>query len=82
MHVFSTVKVKVGDEMLQSAYLCVILHVQDKKLRVITILTWFLILGKIQAYCNPPIAHDMNDAGCVKGRPQDRGNSLFKNLLG
>ena len=36
----STIKVKLLDEMMQSAYLCVILHV--------AVLTWFLILGKIQ----------------------------------
>ena len=34
--------------MMQSAYLCVILHVQHKKLPFIAVLTWFLILGKIQ----------------------------------
>ena len=34
--------------MKQSAYLCVSLHVKYKKLPFIVILTWFLILGKIQ----------------------------------
>ena len=29
---FSTIKVKLVDEMMQSAYLCVILHVQDRKI--------------------------------------------------
>ena len=32
MRVFSTIKVKLVDEMMQSAYLCVILHVQDRKI--------------------------------------------------
>ena len=42
MHVFSafsTIKVKLVDEMVQSAYLCVILQVKDKKLPFILILT-------------------------------------------
>ena len=34
--------------MIQSAYLLVILHVEHKKLPFTAILTWFLILGKIQ----------------------------------
>ena len=35
--------------MMQSAYLCVILHVKYKKLPFMAILTWFLILlGKIE----------------------------------
>ena len=45
---FSTIKVKLVNEMMQRAYLCVILHVKHKKLPFIAILTWFLILGKIQ----------------------------------
>ena len=45
---FSTIKVKLVNEMMQRAYLCVILHVKHKKLPFVTILTWFLILGKIQ----------------------------------
>ena len=48
MHVFSpfsTIKVKLVDE---SSYLCVILHVKHKKIPFIAILTWFLILGKIE----------------------------------
>ena len=36
------------DKMLQSNYLCVILHVKRKKLLVLTVFTWFLILDKIQ----------------------------------
>ena len=42
MHVFSTfstTKVKLVAEMVQSAYLCVILHVKNKKLPFILILT-------------------------------------------
>ena len=34
--------------MMQSAYLCVILHVEHKKLLFMAVLTWFLILCKIQ----------------------------------
>ena len=45
---FSTIKVKLVSEMTQRAYLCLILHVKHKKLPFIAILTWFLILGKIQ----------------------------------
>ena len=45
---FSTIKVKLVNEMMQRAYLCVILHLKHKKLPFIAILTWFLILGKIQ----------------------------------
>ena len=33
---------------MQSAYLCVILHVKHKKIVFIAILTWLLLLGKIQ----------------------------------
>ena len=31
-HLFSTVKVKLVDEMMHSNYLCVILHVKRKKI--------------------------------------------------
>ena len=51
MHVFSTSfnnKSKNMAKMIQSAYLCVILHVKRKKLRFLAVLTWFLILDKIQ----------------------------------
>ena len=34
--------------MMQSNYLCVILHVKRKKLLIHTVYTWFLILDKIQ----------------------------------
>ena len=33
---------------MQSTYLCVIFHVKYKKLIFLAVLTWFLILGKIQ----------------------------------
>ena len=51
MHVFSTfstIKVKLGEKMIQSIYLCVILQVKHKKLPFIAMLSWFLILDKIQ----------------------------------
>ena len=51
MHVFSTSfnnKSKNVAKMIQSAYLCVILHVKRKKLPFLAVLTWFLILDKIQ----------------------------------
>ena len=51
MHVFqllSTIKVKLVDDMMQIAYLCVVLHVEHKKLPFMAVLTWFLILCKIQ----------------------------------
>ena len=44
-----TSKVTIVDTMMQSAYLCVISHVKHQKLPFLAILTWFLILGKIQA---------------------------------
>ena len=43
---FSTIKVKPVDR--RSAYFCVTLHVRHRKLPFIAILTWFLILVKIQ----------------------------------
>ena len=33
---------------MQNAYLCVIFHVKHKKFSFLAVLTWFLILGKIQ----------------------------------
>ena len=49
MHVFQLFwKVKLVDEMMQSNYLCVILHVKRKKLLIHSVFTWFLILDKIQ----------------------------------
>ena len=52
MNVVST-SFKLVDEMMQSAYLCIILHVKHKKLPFIAVLTRFLIIGKIQdgGYC-------------------------------
>ena len=46
--VFSTMKVKLVDEMMQSIYLCVILHVKRKTLLLPTVFTLSLILNKIQ----------------------------------
>ena len=43
---FSTIEVNLVDKIMQSAYLCVIIHV--KQLPVLPVLTLFLILGKIQ----------------------------------
>ena len=51
MHVFQllpTIKVKLVYEMMESVYLCVILHVKNKKWSFIEALTWFIILGKIK----------------------------------
>ena len=51
MHVFqlfSTVKVKLADEIMQSNYLCAIFHVKCKKISIFTVFTSFLILDKIQ----------------------------------
>ena len=47
---FSTIKVKLVDEMMQSNYLCVILHVKRKKVLILTVFTLFifLFLDKIQ----------------------------------
>ena len=41
-------KVKLVDEMMQSAYSCVTLHVKYKKLPFLAVFPWFLILSKIQ----------------------------------
>ena len=43
-----TIKVKLVDEMMQRAYSCVTLHVKHKTLPFVAVLTWFLILSKIQ----------------------------------
>ena len=45
---FSILRAKLANKIMQSAYLCVILLVKYKKLPFLGILTWFLILGKIQ----------------------------------
>ena len=47
---FSTMKVKLVDEMMQSIYLCVISHVKRKTLLLLTVFTLSLILNKIQDY--------------------------------
>ena len=44
----STIIVKIVDKMVQSSYLCVLLHVKHKKLPFLAFLAWFLTLGKIQ----------------------------------
>ena len=44
----STLKVNLVAKIMQSAYLCVIFHVKHKKLPFLTVLTLFLIFGKIQ----------------------------------
>ena len=51
MHVFqlfSRIKEKRLDKMMQSNFLCVVLLVKRKKLLIVTIFTWFLVLGKMQ----------------------------------
>ena len=36
---FSTIKIKLVDEMMQSNYLCVIFHVKREKLLILTVFT-------------------------------------------
>ena len=36
------------DKIKQSSYLCVILHVKYKKISILAVFTWILILDKIQ----------------------------------
>ena len=43
-----TMKVNLLAKIKQSAYLCVIFHVKQKKLPFVAVLTRFLILGKLQ----------------------------------
>ena len=45
---FSTMKVNLVAKIMQTVYICVIFHVKHKKLSFLSVLTWFLILGKIQ----------------------------------
>ena len=45
------IKVKLVDKVMQSNYLCVILHVKRKKLLIVTVFTLFLILEKIEDGC-------------------------------
>ena len=42
----STIKIKLVDKIKQSDNLSVILHVKHKKLTIILVFSWFLILGK------------------------------------
>ena len=51
MHVFqllSGIKEKLLDKIMQSNYLCVVLLVKRKKLLIVTVFTWFLVLEKMQ----------------------------------
>ena len=51
IHVFSTflgMKVNFVEKVMQSNYLCVILHDKRKKLLIVIVFTWFLFLDKIQ----------------------------------
>ena len=51
MHVFqllSGIKEKRLDKVMQSNYLCVVLLVKRKKLLIVTVFTWFLVLEKMQ----------------------------------
>ena len=45
---FSTIKRNLVAKVMQSAYLCVTFHPKHKKWPFLAVLTWFLILGKIQ----------------------------------
>ena len=44
----STREVNLVDKVKRSTYLCVILHVKHKKLPILAVFAWFLILGEIQ----------------------------------
>ena len=51
MHVFqlfSRIQEKRLDKMMQSNFLCVVLLVKHKKLLIVTVFTWFLVLEKMQ----------------------------------
>ena len=51
MHVFqlfSGIKEKLLDKMMESNYLCDVLLVKHKKLLIVTVFTWFLVLEKMQ----------------------------------
>ena len=45
---FLRIKAKPLDEIKENTYLCVILHVKHKQLPIFSVLTWFIILGKIR----------------------------------
>ena len=47
-------------KIMQSAYLCVVFRVEHKKLPFLAVLTWFLILGKIQDGEGFPISLILN----------------------
>ena len=51
-HFWVEMKVKLVDEVMQSAYLCIILHVKHKKLPFIAVSNRFLIIGNIQDGCH------------------------------
>ena len=38
---FAVLKVKLGDKMIRSTYLCVIFHVKHRKLPILTVFTGF-----------------------------------------
>ena len=49
LKLFSTIKMDiVTAKTMQSAYSCAIFHVSYKKITFLAVLTWFLVLGKIQ----------------------------------
>ena len=84
MHAVSTFfrnKSKPVDKMMQSNYLCVILHVQRKKLFILTVFTWFLInprwwLWDLQQHHHPwNIPHLVEK---IKGVPLKA--KLFQNI--
>ena len=84
MHAVSTFfrnKSKPVDKMMQSNYLCVILHVQRKKLFILTVFTWFLInprwwLWDLQQHHHPwNIPHLVEK---IKGFPLKA--KLFQNI--
>ena len=39
LRLLSTIKVKLVHEMMRSTYLCVVLHVEHKKLRILAVFT-------------------------------------------
>ena len=45
---FFNKKVNILTKIMQSAYLCVIFHIEHEKLSFLAVLSWFLILGKMQ----------------------------------
>ena len=45
---FSTIKVNLVAKIIQSAYLCYLFFMSSTKKPFLAVLTWFLILAKIQ----------------------------------